>query len=50
VATGLLLDGARNAVLVATPSAWWLFALGAATTIALTWAATRYLGQRHPAG
>lgn len=46
VATGLLLDGARNTALAATPAAWWLYALGAATTIALTWAATRYLRPR----
>ena len=44
VATGLLLDGARNAALAGTQAAWVLFALTAATTIVLTWAATRYLG------
>lgn len=46
VATGLLLEGARNAALGGTLSGWWLFALGAATTVALAWAATRFLGRR----
>jgi hypothetical protein len=46
VATGLLLDGARSAALVGSPSAGWLYALSAATTIGLTVAATRYLRRR----
>jgi hypothetical protein len=45
----LLLDGARNAALAGTEAAWVLFALTAATTIVLTWAATRYLGGGIPA-
>jgi hypothetical protein len=45
VTTGLLLEGAKAAALAGTSHAWWLFALGAAATVALTFAATRYLAR-----
>jgi membrane protease YdiL (CAAX protease family) len=43
VATGLILDGMRNAMLSGTPEAWGFFAITAAVTIALAWAVTRYI-------
>ena len=45
LATGLLLDGAQNAALAGTTNAWVLFAVGAAFTVAVAWATTRYIAQ-----
>jgi hypothetical protein len=48
VATEMLLEAARNAALDGTPGAWGLFALGAAITVAVAWAITRYVGRPLP--
>jgi hypothetical protein len=50
LATGTLLDAARNAALEATDGAWTLFAVGAVVTVAVTWAATRYIAKPLPTG
>jgi hypothetical protein len=49
LATGALLDAARNAAIEGTAGAWVLFALGAAVTVAVAWAVTRYIARPLPA-
>ncbi len=48
LATGMVLEGARNAALEGTASAWMLFALSAAVAVAATWAVTRYIARPLP--
>jgi Type II CAAX prenyl endopeptidase Rce1-like len=48
LATETLLEAARNAALDGTPGAWGLFALGAAVTVAVAWAVTRYIARPLP--
>jgi len=50
LATGMLLDAARNAALDGTAGAWALFAAGAAVTVAVAWAVTRYIARPFSAG
>ena len=49
LATGTLLDAARNAVLEGTNGAWTLFGVGAVVTVAVAWAVTRYISRPLPA-
>ena len=49
LATGMVLEAARNAALDGTSGAWFLFAVGAAVTVGVTWAVTRYIAQPLPA-
>jgi peptidoglycan/LPS O-acetylase OafA/YrhL len=44
-----VLDAARNAALDGTSGAWILFAVGAAVTVAVAWAVTRYIARPLPA-
>ena len=41
LATGMVLEAARNAALEGTSGAWVLFAVGAAVTVAVAWILTR---------
>ncbi|MFO1314132.1 MAG: type II CAAX endopeptidase family protein [Burkholderiales bacterium] len=43
VATGIVLEAAKTATLAGTATAWGIVALAAAVTVALAWAATRYV-------
>ncbi len=45
LATGLLLDGARNAALSGDAAAWPPYAIGAIVTVAVAWAVTRYIAR-----
>ena len=45
LATGTLLDAARNAALEATAGAWTLFGVGAVVTVAVAWAVIRYISR-----
>ncbi|HQR11926.1 MAG TPA: CPBP family intramembrane metalloprotease [Casimicrobiaceae bacterium] len=45
LATGMVLDGARNAALSANAAAWPQFAIGVIVTVAVAWAVTRYLAR-----
>ena len=48
LATGMVLEGIRNAALEGTASAWMLMALSTAVAVAATWAATRYIARPLP--
>jgi hypothetical protein len=48
LATGTLLEGAREAALAQTNGAWMLFVAGAVVTVAVAWAATRYISRPLP--
>jgi hypothetical protein len=48
LATGTLLDAARNAALEGTGGAWTLFGVGAVVTVAVAWAVTRYIARPLP--
>jgi hypothetical protein len=48
LATGMVLEAARNAALEGTSGAWSLFAVGAAATVAVAWAVTRYIARPLP--
>jgi hypothetical protein len=48
LATGTLLETARHAALAGTNDAWALFAVGAAVTVAVAWAVTRYIARPLP--
>lgn len=43
VAAGIVLEAGKSAALAGTAPAWWLHAAAAAVTVALAWAATRYV-------
>jgi hypothetical protein len=45
LATGTLLETARQAALAGTNGAWVLFAVGAAVTVTVAWAVTRYIAR-----
>jgi hypothetical protein len=49
VATGMVMDGARSAILDGTGHAWALFALATAVTVVVAWAAMRYVAWPLPA-
>ena len=49
LATGMLLEAARNAALEGTSGAWFLFAIGALVTVVVAWAVTRYIARPFPA-
>ena len=49
LATGMVLEAARNAALEGTSGAWVLFAVGAAVTVAVAWVVTRYIARPLPA-
>lgn len=48
LATGMVLDAARNAALEGTSSAWSLFAVGAAVTVGVAFAVSRYIARPLP--
>jgi len=48
VVAASLIDAAENAALTGTPSAWTSFAVMAAVSVAVGYAATRYLGRPLP--
>jgi len=48
LATGTLLDAARNAALEGTDGTWTLFGVGAVVTVAVAWAVTRYIARPLP--
>ena len=48
LATGTLLETARQAALSEMPGAWVLFAVGAAVTVVVAWAITRYIARPLP--
>ena len=45
LATQMLLESARNALLTGNPGAWPLYAVGAIVTVAMAWAVTRYIAR-----
>ena len=45
LATGMVLEAAHNTALDGGAGAWGLFAAGAAVTVAVTWAVTRYIAR-----
>ncbi|MEO8346418.1 MAG: type II CAAX endopeptidase family protein [Betaproteobacteria bacterium] len=45
LATGMVLEGARNAVLSGNPGAWPYFAVSVIVTAAVAWAVTRYIAR-----
>jgi len=49
VATGMVMDGARSAILDGTGSAWTSFTLATAVTIVMAWTAMRYVARPLPA-
>ncbi len=49
VATGMVMDHARSAILDGTGPAWALFALATAVTVVVAWAAMRYVARPLPA-
>ena len=49
LATGMVLEAAHSAALEGGAGAWGLFAAGAAVTVAVTWAVTRYIARPLPA-
>jgi len=49
LATGTLLDAARNTALEGSAGAWALFGIGAVVTMAVAWAVTRYIARPLPA-
>ena len=48
LATGMLLEAARNAALEGSSGAWTLFAAGALVTVAVAWVVTRYIARPLP--
>ena len=48
LATGMVLEAARDAALEGTTGAWALFAAGAVVTVAVTWVVTRYIARPLP--
>ncbi len=45
LATGMVLEGARNALITGDADAWLMAALGAIVTVAVAWAVTRYIAR-----
>ena len=45
LATGMLLEGARNSLLAGNATAWPMYAVSAVVTVAVAWAVTRYIAR-----